>query len=230
MTTFDTRYRTATVDGLEVFYREAGDPRPTLLLLHGFPTSSHMFRNLIDALADEYHLIAPDHIGFGRSATPAVDGVRVQLRQAHRDHGGLLDQLGLTGSPVHPRLRRPDRPAHRQPPPRPRHRADHAERQRLRRGLHTVLGRPLRPRQGPGRQRAEVRELLKPDAPAGSTPTACPPTGWTGSPPRPGCSTRPGWTAPATRRSSCSCSGTTSSTSTSTRRSRSTSAPTGRRP
>ena len=67
-------HRTATVDGLEVFYREAGDPHlPTVVLLHGFPTSSHMFRNLIPLLADRYHVIAPDHIGFGRSATPAVD-------------------------------------------------------------------------------------------------------------------------------------------------------------
>ena len=54
-------YRTASVDGLKVFYREAGDPKaPTVLLLHGFPTSSHMFRALIPALADRYHVVAPD--------------------------------------------------------------------------------------------------------------------------------------------------------------------------
>jgi pimeloyl-ACP methyl ester carboxylesterase len=71
---FATRYRTVTVEGLEVFYREAGDPsHPALLLLHGFPASSFMFRDLISALADRFHLVAPDHIGFGRSATPAVD-------------------------------------------------------------------------------------------------------------------------------------------------------------
>ncbi|SFF98197.1 alpha/beta hydrolase fold [Streptomyces mirabilis] len=66
-------HRTATVNGLDVFYREAGDPRsPALVLLHGFPTSSHMFRNLIPALADTYRVIAPDMIGFGQSAMPTV--------------------------------------------------------------------------------------------------------------------------------------------------------------
>jgi pimeloyl-ACP methyl ester carboxylesterase len=69
-----TRYRTVTVNGLDIFYREAGAPTaPTVLLLHGFPTSSHMFRNLIPALADNYHLVAPDYPGFGYSAMPRVD-------------------------------------------------------------------------------------------------------------------------------------------------------------
>lgn len=64
-------FRTVDVDGLEVFYREAGSPgAPTLLLLHGFPTSSHMFRDLIPLLADRYHLVAPDLPGFGRTALP----------------------------------------------------------------------------------------------------------------------------------------------------------------
>ena len=64
-------YRTASVDGLKVFYREAGDPQlPTLLLLHGFPTSSHMYRGLIPALADRYHVVAPDLPGFGFSDAP----------------------------------------------------------------------------------------------------------------------------------------------------------------
>jgi pimeloyl-ACP methyl ester carboxylesterase len=67
-------YRTVTIEGVDIFYREAGDPsRPTLLLLHGFPTSSHMFRDLITELADEYHLIAPDYPGYGFSSMPAVD-------------------------------------------------------------------------------------------------------------------------------------------------------------
>ncbi len=65
-------YRTVNVGGLEIFYREAGPPSgPTLLLLHGFPTSSHMFRDLIPLLADRYHVIAPDYPGFGYSATPS---------------------------------------------------------------------------------------------------------------------------------------------------------------
>ncbi len=67
------QHRTIKVAGLDLFYREAG-PRnaPTLLLLHGFPTSSHMFRNLIPALADKYHVVAPDFPGFGHSSAPAV--------------------------------------------------------------------------------------------------------------------------------------------------------------
>ena len=70
----DIAYRTAEVDGLSVFYREAGAPdAPTLLLLHGFPSSSHMFRNLIPLLADEFHLVAPDLPSFGKSDMPKPD-------------------------------------------------------------------------------------------------------------------------------------------------------------
>jgi hypothetical protein len=68
-------YRTVKVDGLDIFYREAGDPRkPTILLLHGFPSSSHMFRDLIPLLADRYHVVAPDYPGFGRSSQPTPAG------------------------------------------------------------------------------------------------------------------------------------------------------------
>lgn len=64
-------YRSATIEGVKVFYREAGPADgPVVLLLHGFPTSSHMFRNLIPALADRYRVIAPDYPGFGRSDAP----------------------------------------------------------------------------------------------------------------------------------------------------------------
>lgn len=67
-------YNTVKVDGLDIFYREAGNPQsPTILLLHGFPTSSHMFRNLIPALADKYHVVAPDYPGFGQSSMPKVN-------------------------------------------------------------------------------------------------------------------------------------------------------------
>jgi len=67
-------HRYATVDGHRLFYREAGDDAaPVLVLLHGFPTSSHMFRHLIPALAGEYGVIAPDLLGFGLSDAPSVD-------------------------------------------------------------------------------------------------------------------------------------------------------------
>jgi pimeloyl-ACP methyl ester carboxylesterase len=66
-----TRYRTTHVDGLKLFYREAGaSEAPALLLLHGFPTSSHMYRDLIPALADRYHVVAPDLPGFGFTEVP----------------------------------------------------------------------------------------------------------------------------------------------------------------
>src|ERR1700752_881090 len=65
------RYQHATVDGIKIFYREAGSKTaPSILLLHGFPTSSHMFRGLIPALADRYHVVAPDLPGFGFSDAP----------------------------------------------------------------------------------------------------------------------------------------------------------------
>ena len=65
------RHRTTTVDGLRIFYREAGDPRqPALVLLHGFPSSSVMFRDLIPRLADRFHVLALDYPGFGRSDAP----------------------------------------------------------------------------------------------------------------------------------------------------------------
>jgi pimeloyl-ACP methyl ester carboxylesterase len=67
-------YKTARIKGLDIFYREAGSPAdPTLLLLHGFPTSSQMFRNLIPQLSGRYHLVAPDYPGFGHSSAPPVD-------------------------------------------------------------------------------------------------------------------------------------------------------------
>lgn len=67
------RYGSVKIENVNVFYRETGSPdKPTLLLLHGFPTSSHMFRNLMLALQDKYHLIAPDYPGYGSSSAPSV--------------------------------------------------------------------------------------------------------------------------------------------------------------
>ena len=84
------------IDGLTVFYREAGPKEaPTLVLLHGFPTSSHMFRRLIPALADRYHVIAPDHIGFGHSSAPAVEEFDYTFDRLTEVTLGLLNHLGV---------------------------------------------------------------------------------------------------------------------------------------
>ncbi|MCI3242528.1 alpha/beta fold hydrolase [Streptomyces spinosisporus] len=89
-------HRTATVNGLDVFYREAGDPQaPVLVLLHGFPTSSHMFRHLIPALADRYRVIAPDHIGFGQSAMPGLREFPYTFDALTEVTAGLLERLGV---------------------------------------------------------------------------------------------------------------------------------------
>jgi len=89
-------YRTIEVEGVEIFYREAGDPTaPTLLLLHGFPTSSHMFRNLIGDLADEFHLVAPDYPGFGNSAQPSMDSFEYTFDNLARLMDAFTQELGL---------------------------------------------------------------------------------------------------------------------------------------
>ncbi len=73
-TSYPTLYKTVEIDGLEIFYREAGPKdAPTILLLHGFPTSSHMFRNLISELSQDFHLVAPDYPGYGFSSMPTVN-------------------------------------------------------------------------------------------------------------------------------------------------------------
>ncbi|MEU9845174.1 alpha/beta hydrolase [Actinomadura sp. NPDC048032] len=91
-----TRHHTVKIQGLDVFYREAGDPAdPTLVLLHGFPTSSAMFRDLLRDLAGDYHLIAPDHIGFGQSAMPAVDEFDYGFEKLTEITLELLEKLGL---------------------------------------------------------------------------------------------------------------------------------------
>lgn len=72
--TDSVHYRTIEINGVDIFYREAGSrDNPTILLLHGFPTSSHMFRNLIEDLKDEFHLVAPDYPGFGNSEQPPME-------------------------------------------------------------------------------------------------------------------------------------------------------------
>ncbi len=89
-------HRYATVDGHRLFYREAGRPgAPALLLLHGFPTSSYMFRDLLPALADRYHLLAPDHLGFGLSDAPAVDEFDYTFDGLAALTAGLVGGLGI---------------------------------------------------------------------------------------------------------------------------------------
>ena len=92
----DIHYRTVTIAGTEIFYREAGDPKaPTILLLHGFPTSSHMFRDLIPLLADRYHLVAPDYPGFGYSARPTVSEFTYTFDHLADVIEGFVDALAL---------------------------------------------------------------------------------------------------------------------------------------
>ena len=84
------------VDGLEIFYREAGpSDAPTILLLHGFPTSSHMFRNLIPALSDKFHLVAPDYPGFGKSSMPKVDEFDYTFDHIAEIVDRFIEKLGL---------------------------------------------------------------------------------------------------------------------------------------
>jgi pimeloyl-ACP methyl ester carboxylesterase len=116
-----TYHRTTIVNGRKIFYREAGDPgAPTILLLHGLPTSSQMFRDLMPALADRFHLIAPDYVGFGHSDAPSREEFSYTFDNLAAHVAGLVDVLGLSsyiiymqdyGGPVGFRLftQRPDR-------------------------------------------------------------------------------------------------------------------------
>jgi pimeloyl-ACP methyl ester carboxylesterase len=92
----DVHHRFAVVDGHEVFYREAGPAEaPVVVLLHGFPTSSHMFRGLIPELADLYHVIAPDYLGFGQSAMPPLGEFEYSFEALTDVIRGLLRELGV---------------------------------------------------------------------------------------------------------------------------------------
>jgi pimeloyl-ACP methyl ester carboxylesterase len=84
------KYRTADVDGFKVFYREAGAATaPKLLLLHGFPTASHMFRDLIPRLADRFHIVAPDLPGFGQSDMPS----RAKFKYTFDNVASVIDRF-----------------------------------------------------------------------------------------------------------------------------------------
>jgi pimeloyl-ACP methyl ester carboxylesterase len=89
-------YKTLKVDGLDIFYREAGSSdSPAIVLLHGFPTSSHMFRNLIPALADQFHLVAPDYPGFGNSSMPSVGDFKYSFDNLAMVMEKFIQALGL---------------------------------------------------------------------------------------------------------------------------------------
>src|ERR1051326_1598686 len=94
-------YRTVNVNGLEIFYREAG-PRnaPTVLLLHGFPSSSHMFRNLIPVLADKYHVVAPDFPGYGESSAPSVNDFDYSFEGLAAVTEKFIEELNLSSYAV----------------------------------------------------------------------------------------------------------------------------------
>ncbi|MQQ09300.1 alpha/beta fold hydrolase [Epibacterium sp. SM1979] len=92
----ETTYNTTDVDGVSIFYREAGPKdAPTVLLLHGFPSSSHMFRDLIPELAKSYHVVAPDYPGYGQSAAPAADAYDYDFATLATTMEHFTEQLGL---------------------------------------------------------------------------------------------------------------------------------------
>jgi pimeloyl-ACP methyl ester carboxylesterase len=91
-----TTYRTAAVDDVNVFYREAGNPKlPGVLLLHGFPTSSHMYRELIPALADRYHVVAPDLPGFGFTDAPDRNQFKYSFEHLAKVIDRFTEVIGL---------------------------------------------------------------------------------------------------------------------------------------
>ena len=91
-----THYRAAEVDGLKIFYREAGpQDAPVLLLLHGFPSAGHMYRDLIPLLADRFHLVAPDLPGFGRSDMPSRDQFKYTFDNLAGVIGRFTEVIGL---------------------------------------------------------------------------------------------------------------------------------------
>jgi len=93
---YPTLHKSITIDGLDIFYRKAGPPdAPVILLLHGFPASSHMFRNLIPVLSDRFHLIAPDYPGFGRSSMPSVDEFDYTFDNLAEIMGKFIQALGV---------------------------------------------------------------------------------------------------------------------------------------
>ena len=226
-----TAHRHVEVDGVRIFYREAGPKdAPHVLLLHGFPSSSHMFRDLIPALADRYHVVAPDYPGFGHSDMPAPDAFAYTFDHLADVIDAFTTRVGLDryalyvqdyGAPIGFRLA-----------------VRHPERIRAlvvqngnayEEGLREILGSDQGVLEGSAARRTARRwpRGSNPSPRSGSTSTArgvpsasAPTRGW---------SIRRCSTARATARSSCSCSTATARTRRSTRPGRRTSAGTSRR-
>ena len=92
----DQEFKTVTIKEVEIFYREAGSKnKPTILLLHGFPSSSHMYRDLINDLSADYHLIAPDYPGFGQSGSPGTAVYQYSFDNLAATINSLIDSLAL---------------------------------------------------------------------------------------------------------------------------------------
>ncbi len=155
------RFNTVDVDGLKVFYRSAGDPSaPAVLLLHGFPSASHMFRDLIPELAGDYHVVAPDLPGFGMTEQPARDAFAYTFETIAQVLGRFTEVLGLDSvRHLRLRLRRPGR----LPPGAAASRADHRDRLPERQHLSRRRVRGLRADPGlleraePGQPRRAAR-------------------------------------------------------------------------
>lgn len=94
---YDTKYRKLDVNGVTIAYREAGNPKnPTIVLLHGFPSSSHQYRKVLNQLSDTYHLIAPDYPGFGNSDFPSANDYTYTFDNLAKTIDGFLEKLEIS--------------------------------------------------------------------------------------------------------------------------------------
>ena len=225
-----TAHRHVEVDGVRIFYREAGPKdAPHVLLLHGFPTSSHMFRNLIPALADRFHVVAPDYPGFGHSDMPAPDAFDYTFDHLADVIDAFTERVGLDAMRSTSRTTA-RRSASGWPSGTPSASARSSSRTATPTTRASESSGSRSRRTGRSRARRTARRWRSgssPRRPSGSTPTARDVP--SASAPTPGWSTRRCSTARATRRSSCSCSTATARTRRSTRSGRRTSARTSRR-
>lgn len=95
----DVSYKFVSIDGIKIFYREAGDPqKPTILLLHGFPSSSHMFRDLIPELDDRFHVVAPDYPGMGNSEAPPAAKFTATFDSVAEVMDKFVQAIGVTNA------------------------------------------------------------------------------------------------------------------------------------